>query len=233
MPTANDYIKRALKLINVLAVGETPDAEDSNDSFTVLNAMLGLWNTEKLLVYQFQDETHTLVVGTLSYSIGPSATIDTVRPVRIEGGYTVSSDNYTVGLDIINKDDYDGIRVKTTGGIPRKLFYDPGFTTGTIYLYPSPSEARTLHIKTWKPFTQFATLTTNISLPPGFDQLLVYNLAVLLAAEFNVPLRQDVLQIALDTKSKIETVNNYYQKRKTRFDSTFSNRRSRAGYYYT
>ena len=31
MATAQQYINRALKMINVLAVGETPSAEDSND----------------------------------------------------------------------------------------------------------------------------------------------------------------------------------------------------------
>lgn len=222
MPTAQAQINRVLRLIGVISARETPNAADSSVSFTVLNSMLDLWNTEQLLVFQFQDETHTLVSGQGSYTIGSSGDINTVRPVRIQGAYVRSSDGQDTTLEVINKDDYDGIRDKTQGGLPNVIYYDPAYPLGTVNLWPVPDETMTLHLKTWRPFTSYATLTTDKTLPPGYDQLLVYNLAVLLGAEFNVPVRQDVLLIALDTKEKIETLNNMFQRKKVKFDRSFS-----------
>lgn len=231
MPTAQAQINRTLKLINVIADGETPSATESNTSFTALNSMLELWNIEQLTVYQFQDETHTLTAGVGSYTIGSGGDISTVRPVRIQGAYVRDSDGNDYPLDVINKDDYDRTLDKSQGGFPTIIFYDPAFPLGTINLWPVPDGANTLHVKTWKPFSSFATLATDIDLPPGYDQLLVYNLAVLLGAEFNVPVRQDVLKIALDTKAKVETLNNMFQRSRVRFDRSFS-RGSRRGYNY-
>ena len=187
--------------------------------------MLGLWNIDKLLVYQFQDETHTLVAGTNNYTIGSGATIDTTRPVRIESAYIRDSSNYDTLVNVINKDEYDQIGLKTTqASNPDRLFYDPGFANGTIYLYPTPSAAYTLHIKTWKPFSSFSTLATSATFPPGYNQFLIYNLAVLLGTLFRVPKAtiEDLILVASDTKEKIETLNNQFQSGVTKFDSVFS-----------
>lgn len=226
MATAQDHINRALRLIGVLAAGETPTSTESNDSLTVLNDMLGLWNIDKLLVYQIEESTHTLVAGTRSYTIGSGATINQTRPVRIEKAWVRDSSNLDFEIDVIGQEEYNRYVSKTSeASYPYKLWYDTGFANGTINLYPTPASAFTLHFTSWKPFSSFATLTTDISLPEGYAQLLVYNLAVLLAAEFSVPVRQDVIQIALDTKAKVETINNENQNNVvTRFDSFFGGR---------
>lgn len=222
MPTAQAQINRALKINGIIAENDTPKDSVSNTAFTVLNSMLDLWNTEQLMVYQFQDETHTLVAGTGSYTIGSGGTINTVRPVRIQGGHVVDSEGVSTPIRVINKDDYDGIPDKAQGGLPSVLYYDSGYPLGTINLYQVPDAASTLHLKTWAPFTAFANLSTNINLPPGYDLLLVYWLAILLASEFDSPIRPDVKEIALDAKAKVETLNNMFQRKNVKFDRSFS-----------
>lgn len=222
MATAQEYINRSLRLIGVLADGETPTTSESNDSLTVLNDMLGLWNVDKMLVYQIQETTHTLVAGTGSYTVGSGADINITRPVKIEQAFVRDSSNIDIQVDIINQEEWNRISYKTTqADFADRLFYDPGFANGTINLYPVPSAANTLHFTHWKPFTSFSTLTTSATFPPGYNQLLVYNLAVLLGAEFAVPVRDDVLKIALDTKEKLETVNNENFSDITQFDTVF------------
>jgi hypothetical protein len=49
--TAGDQINRALRLLGVLAEGETPSADMSNDALTALNQMIDSWNTERLSVF--------------------------------------------------------------------------------------------------------------------------------------------------------------------------------------
>lgn len=224
MATAQSQINRALRLTGVIGGNETPTASESNIAFSILNSMLDLWNTEQLMVYQYQDESHTLTAGVGSYTIGVGATINTVRPVRIQSAYVTDTDGTDHDLEIFNKDDWDSIHLKTQGGRPFVLFYDPAFPSGTVNLYFVPDSASTLHLKTWKPFSSFATLATDINLPPGYEQLLVYNLAILLGAEFNTPIRPDILQIALDTKAQVETLNNMFQRNKVRFDRSLTRR---------
>ena len=49
--TASDQINRALRLLGVLAEGETPSAETSQDALIALNQMIDSWSTERLSVY--------------------------------------------------------------------------------------------------------------------------------------------------------------------------------------
>ena len=46
--TAGEQINRALRLLGVLAEGETPSADMSNDALTALDQMIDSWNTERL-----------------------------------------------------------------------------------------------------------------------------------------------------------------------------------------
>ena len=45
MTTAGDIINGSLRLLGVLAEGETPSAEISQDSLTAMNQMIDSWNT--------------------------------------------------------------------------------------------------------------------------------------------------------------------------------------------
>ena len=53
--SAGDQINGALRLIGMLAEGETPSAATSADSLTALNQMIDSWNTERLSVFSTQD----------------------------------------------------------------------------------------------------------------------------------------------------------------------------------
>ncbi len=54
MTTANEQINGALRLLGVLAEGETPSAETSQDALAALNQMIDSWNTERLSVFSTQ-----------------------------------------------------------------------------------------------------------------------------------------------------------------------------------
>ena len=46
--TAGQQIERSLRLLGVLAEGETPSAATSQDALMALNQMIDSWNTERL-----------------------------------------------------------------------------------------------------------------------------------------------------------------------------------------
>ena len=51
MASAGDIINGALRLIGMLAEGETPSAETSADALFAMNQMIDSWNLEKLMIY--------------------------------------------------------------------------------------------------------------------------------------------------------------------------------------
>lgn len=48
MATANDVIRRALRLAGVIASGETPDADLASDTLSVYNALLAEWHEAEI-----------------------------------------------------------------------------------------------------------------------------------------------------------------------------------------
>ena len=70
--TAGDQINRALRLLGVLAEGETPSASVSQDALTALNQMIDSWNTERLSVFNTIDQTFTWPAGEIQRHLGPT-----------------------------------------------------------------------------------------------------------------------------------------------------------------
>jgi hypothetical protein len=64
-----------------------------------------------------------------------------------------------------------------------------------------------LHISSLKELTQFADLTTDYDLPPGQDDMLVYNLAKRLAGEYEKPVPPEVNQQAEKTLQAMRVFN--------------------------
>jgi hypothetical protein len=68
--TALDLITGALRNINALESGETPNAQDANDALQVLNDMLESWTIEKLFVFSSNEQRFVFTPGTYQYTIG-------------------------------------------------------------------------------------------------------------------------------------------------------------------
>jgi hypothetical protein len=195
MPTALEMIRRSMRLINVLAAGEAPVAQEQNDGLTTLNAMLDSWSINKLNVYALQEDTHTLVAGTATYTIGSGATINTDRPLEIQRAF-VRRGTVDYPLDIIGDKYYAEVPDKTVTGTPEELYYNPLYPNGSITLFPVPDVAYTLHIYQWEQLQSFTSLTTSLSLPPGYENAIVYNLAVDMAPEYGVEAPSLVMRLA-------------------------------------
>jgi hypothetical protein len=73
--SAADQINRALRLLGVLAEGETPSASVSQDALMALNQMIDSWNTERLSIFSTQDQ---VLPGLLDLSTEPSAPLATL-----------------------------------------------------------------------------------------------------------------------------------------------------------
>lgn len=204
MSTTQQIINRSLRLIGVLASGETPSADESADALTALNAMLDAWRTESLMVYALRDETLT-ITGASSYTIGSGGALNTVRPVKIESAYLrLSGIDYP--LHIAQANQWNLIADKsTTSSIPDWLYYETAFPLGKLWLYPIP-DSGVLHLSTWVPFSAFA-LADSVILPPGYEEAITYQLAMRIAPEYGSQAAQEIAAMGAAAKKDIKRVN--------------------------
>jgi hypothetical protein len=210
MTTVRDLITDALDLVGVSAPGETVQAADAQRAFRALNRMLSSWNTEGLMVYSINIQTFTLTGNQQSYTIGPGGNFNTTRPERIEQAYlrVPSSSNLDLPLRLLTDSEWADIRLKpTTSDLPRMLYNDGNNPLSTLYLWPVPTQANVLVLYVWNQLSQYADLSDTVTLPPGYEEAIVYNLAVRLATSFGRPIPPEVSAIAATSKGAIKSVN--------------------------
>lgn len=68
--TALDLVTGALRSINALEAGETPNANDSSDALQVLNDLLESWSADKLFIYAGVENILAWTPGQYQYTIG-------------------------------------------------------------------------------------------------------------------------------------------------------------------
>jgi hypothetical protein len=208
---AGDQINRALRLLGVLAEGETPSAATSQDALTALNQMTDSWNTERLSVFSTQDQVFTWPSGSISRTLGPSGDFVGNRPVLLDEAtyFRDPSTNVSFGIKMINQQQYDGIAVKTvTSTYPQVLFINMTYPNIDMYIYPKPTRDLEWHFVSVQEISQPATLATQLSFPPGYLRAFTYSLAMELAPEFGVEPSPQVQRIAMTSKRNLKRINN-------------------------
>ena len=209
--TAGDQITRALRLLGVLAEGETPTADMSQDALVTMQQMLDSWNTERLSVFSTQDQTFLWPVGEIMRTLGPTGDFVGNRPVLLDDAtyYRDPQTNVSYGVKFINQQQYDGIAVKTvTSTYPQVLFINMTFPDVTMYIYPKPTRTLEWHFISVEELSQPATLTTQLHFPPGYMRAFAYNLAMELAPEYGIEPAPQVQRIAMTSKRNLKRINN-------------------------
>ena len=209
--SAGDQINGALRLIGMLAEGETPSAATSQDSLTALNQMIDSWNTERLSVFSTQDQVFTWPASIRSRTLGPSGDFVGNRPILVDDAtyFRDAATNVSYGIKIINQQQYDGIAVKTvTSTYPQVLWINMSYPDIEMYVYPVPLRPLEWHFISVEELTQPATLATTLSFPPGYLRAFRFNLACEIAAEFGVEPSPQVSRIAMTSKRNIKRINN-------------------------
>jgi len=209
--TAGDQINRALRLLGVLAEGETSSAEVSQDSLTALDQMIDSWNTERLSVFSTQDQVFTWPASQINRTLGPTGNFVGNRPVLLDDAtyYRDPGTNVSYGIKFINQQQYNGIAVKTvTSTYPQVIFVNMTYPDVDMYIYPRPTRDLEWHFISVQELTTPATLATNILFPPGYLRAFVFNLAMEIAPEFGVEPSPQVRRIAMTSKRNIKRINN-------------------------
>jgi hypothetical protein len=209
--TAGDQINRALRLLGVLAEGETTSAAASQDGLMAMNQMIDSWNTERLSVFSTQDQVFTWPAGEITRTLGPSGDFVGNRPILIDDAtyYRDPGTNVSFGIKMINQQQYDGIAVKTvTSTYPQVMFVNMTYPDVTMTIYPKPTRDLEWHFISVDTLTQPVNLSTTLAFPPGYLRAFTYNLAMEFAPEFGVEPSPQVQRIAMTSKRNLKRINN-------------------------
>lgn len=208
--TAGDQINRALRLLGVLAEGETPSAATSQDALLAMNQMIDSWNTERLSVYATQDQVFSWPAGEIRRTLGPTGDFVGNRPVLLDDAtYYRAPSGVSYGVKFINQDQYNGIAVKTaTSTFPQVIFVNETFPDVEMFIYPKPTQVLEWHFISVQELSQPAVLATQLHFPPGYMRAFTYNLAMEIAPEFGVEPSPQVQRIAMTSKRNLKRINN-------------------------
>jgi hypothetical protein len=209
--TAGDQINGALRLLGVLAEGETPSAATSQDALNALNQMIDSWNTERLAVFSTQDQVFSWLPGLISRTLGPTGDFVGNRPILLDDStyFKDPASGISYGIKIINQQQYDGIAVKTvTSTYPQVIWINMSYPDIEMYVYPVPTKVLEWHFVSVEELTQPALLSTALSFPPGYLRAFRYNLACEFAPEFGIEPPPTVSRIAMASKRNLKRINN-------------------------
>lgn len=211
MATAGDQINSALRLLGVLAEGETPSAATSQDALFALRQMIDSWNTERLAVFSTQDQVFSWPPGAYERTLGPTGNFVGNRPILVEDStyFRDPANNISYGLKLINQQQYNGIAVKTvTSTYPQVMWVNMTYPDITMTVYPVPTKVLEFHIVSVQELINPVNLATDLAFPPGYLRAFRYCLACELAPEFGMEPSPTVVRIAMTSKRNLKRINN-------------------------
>jgi len=211
MATVSDLVHASLREIGVLAAGQVATADDAQVTLDALGRLQDKWNIERLYTYTVTRTTFTITQAA-SFTIGSGATINTPRPDFIDDVRLVDTSpdpDIEIPLYRLYERDYREIPDKAlTAALPSSWYYSATYPTGTLYLFPIPTQSLLQGaVYAATPVTKYTSLATAVSLPPGYEELIVSNLAVRIAPTFEKAVSPSLADAARTSMAAAKRIN--------------------------
>jgi hypothetical protein len=172
------------------------------DGLEALNDMISSWSNDSMLIYARTWENFSITAAS-SYLIGASQTLNTVKPMKIIAAYTRSGD-IDYPMTPMTDEEYYALQDKSSSSpFPDFFSYDNGHPYGRLRFYPAYSTSASLYLLTEKVLTNFASLSTTVDLPSGWNKAIKYNLAIDIAPEYGVSVTPEVIKGAKESLNNI------------------------------
>lgn len=191
MSLVSDLINEAFLDLNAIAPGEGITTAEQTDAFLRLNQRLAILSTQQLAAYNVVHQGFQLVPNTTDYTLGTAGSfVSAATPVRVTGASGVSG-AFKGSIEVLS---FDALAARAsnprgvTAALPELLAADNAWPAINIRVHPIPSGAPgMLWLDFWTALVQFAAVGSNVSLPPGYELMLVKLLAVDLYPQYARP----------------------------------------------
>lgn len=204
-----DLITLAYLDLNVFAGPDAIPANAQQIGFNTLNGLIDWLGTQRLSMYTIQRQVFNLIANQQSYAMGPTSTDpgwNVARPTSIYRAGVVldaySNPPLEKPVHIITDAQYAATRIKQLPStFPTEMYDDRAWPNANIWWYPLPQAAMPVTLYVPLALTQIteAQLKEAISLPPGYQDMLEYNLVKRLGPKWSVAPNQYMLMMADST----------------------------------
>lgn len=229
--TIKSILDAALRKFGAVGTGQQADANEYADALMALRQMLDGWSIEGLMVPFTVTEQFDLATDQAFYSMGTGGDWDTVRPEEIEVVRILDAANVTRRIEPATKGALSWQKT-VEAGVPSKyvISRDAQFIWVEFNAYPldphvlitSRKPFNTLALENFaSPFSEdeepttvypsgftMTGIQTPLEFPSGYEQALVYNLAVHLRPEYpGLELPAETVALATSSKANIKRAN--------------------------
>lgn len=189
--TASQIINAALRQCGIGLNGETPTAQETNDTLQALNMIIKAWGPKGLKLWARKTQSITLVASDADYTIGPTGDVAVARPLDIVSAFRRDTNSIDTPLTAMSREEYRSLSNKSQTGTPINYYYDRQLTSGVLYLWPVPDATAvsnyTVNINYRKPLDDLDATTDDIEIPQEWYRALKWNLAHEMSLEFDLP----------------------------------------------
>jgi hypothetical protein len=189
--TIDQLINGALRMIGVVAQGETATATQLTEAAEALNMMVKALEADGMPLWGLVEYSMTMTASQTKYQLGTTKPIAIAKPLKIIQAWNrTTSSGVDVPMRILTKQEYNMLGNKTSKGSPIQLYYNPLLDYGELQLFPTPDATtatnNTIYLVYQRPFNDVATGSGYTDFPQEWLEALKYGLAVRLAPEYGV-----------------------------------------------
>jgi hypothetical protein len=221
MSLVSDIINEAFLDLGTITVNEAISTAMQNDAFMRLNQLLDSLNAEGLLVPNQVTQTFAtgsgtgLVAGQTAYTLGSGGTLPTtgsLRAMKVTAWRAYYGGVLYAGGRVLSMPEFGELAKQNEGeltAIPRIVAADTSYPLINVRVFPPPSATPgSLELSYYTPIAQFALVSSSITLPQGFEDMLHWNLARRLYAQYPRPSNMQMIWDMADrTKVALLTEN--------------------------
>lgn len=195
--TGANVLRDAALLIGAIDGSGDLEPREQQDMLRMLNMMLKSWQIHVEL-WPTTDVQFTLTPGTESYTVGTGLDINTPRPLRLISCRRENSSGIEVEVDVVTRQEYKMLPQKDTQSPVTLVYYDPQLTNGVLYVWPTGStNDKILNLTFQRPIEDIDATSNTFDFPQEWYLTIVYNLAVITAPIFDMPVPQSVGSLAI------------------------------------
>jgi len=172
-----------------------------------LNGFIDYLGTKRLSMWTINRQVFNLIANQQTYAMGPNSPDpgwNVPRPTQIYRAGVIldaySNPPLEKPCDIITDAQYAATRIKALPStFPTEVYDDGSWPNANIWWYPLPQVALPVTLYVPQAVTVVTDATQEISLPPGYQDMLEYNLVKRLGPKWSVAPNSYFLQMADET----------------------------------
>jgi hypothetical protein len=185
-------IAAAFRVLGVFNDDSPAPTTDLNNAVQALNLMIKQWMSRGYPLWCVSTVTVPCNVGNNTYTLGPSGTIITPRPLRcISGRLQYSS---TSGLEVpliqLSREEWEILGQKNSTGTVNSFYYDPQTINGVLHLYVTPDSTQignNVLLTVQRPIQDMINSGDDFDFPIEWLDALKYGLASEMVDEYDIP----------------------------------------------